>query len=59
LRFVYAGNLPGRVGDWENTRCPQCGELLIERFGFQVLTNRLTAAGQCPRCATPIPGRWR
>jgi len=59
LRFVYAGNLPGRVGDWENTRCPQCGELLIERFGFQVLANRLTAAGQCPRCATPIPGRWR
>jgi pyruvate formate lyase activating enzyme len=59
LRFVYAGNLPGRVGDWENTRCPNCGERLIERFGFQVLANRLTAAGRCPRCATPIPGRWR
>ena len=24
LRFVYAGNLPGRVGPWENTRCPSC-----------------------------------
>ena len=22
LKFVYAGNLPGEVGEWENTRCP-------------------------------------
>jgi pyruvate formate lyase activating enzyme len=29
LRHVYAGNLPGMVGDWENTRCPNCRELLI------------------------------
>ena len=31
LRFVYAGNRPGGVGDWENTRCPGCNALLIER----------------------------
>src|SRR5213594_3836097 len=24
LRHVYAGNLPGHVGDLENTRCPDC-----------------------------------
>jgi pyruvate formate lyase activating enzyme len=57
LRYVYAGNLPGRTGKWEHTRCPECGETVIERFGFRVRRNRL-AAGACPRCQTPIPGRW-
>src|SRR5687768_10715810 len=31
LRYVYAGNLPGQVGDLENTRCPACRALLVER----------------------------
>ncbi len=57
LRFVYAGNRPGEVGDLENTRCPECGELLIERYGFHVRTNCLKD-GACPKCARPIPGRW-
>src|SRR5512144_135862 len=26
LRYVYAGNLPGRVGEWEHTYCPSCHE---------------------------------
>ena len=34
LRYVYAGNLPGRVGPWENTRCPGCAATLIERYGY-------------------------
>lgn len=59
LRYVYAGNLPGLTGQWENTRCPNCRATLIERHGFRVLSNRLTAAGTCPQCATPIAGRWR
>jgi pyruvate formate lyase activating enzyme len=58
LRFVYAGNLPGQVGRWENTYCPGCGELLIERYGFRVLRNRV-AEGHCPKCTRPIPGFWR
>jgi len=58
LHYVYAGNLPGHVGDWENTRCPNCNELLIERYGFEVQDYRLTADGKCPKCATTIPGRW-
>jgi pyruvate formate lyase activating enzyme len=59
LRYVYAGNLPGRVGDLENTSCPGCGALLIERVGFRVLRDRLTpAGGRCPHCGTPIAGRW-
>jgi len=57
LRFVYAGNIPGQVGRWENTWCPGCGALLVERRGFRVLQNRL-AAGACPDCRRVIPGYW-
>ena len=58
LRFVYAGNLPGRTRDWESTRCPGCRALLVERRGFHVLQNRI-ADGRCPECARAIPGVWR
>jgi pyruvate formate lyase activating enzyme len=58
LRFCYAGNVPSRVGDWENTRCPSCHELLIGRDGFEVQDYRLTDDGKCPKCARSIPGRW-
>ena len=58
LRYVYAGNLPGSTGNLEDTRCPSCGQTLIARRGFQVLRNRLSAAGECPGCGAPIPGRW-
>ena len=59
LRYVYAGNLPGGVGELENTNCPNCGALLVERSGFDVLRNRLTADGACPQCRNAIPGFWR
>jgi pyruvate formate lyase activating enzyme len=58
LRFVYAGNAPGRVGHWENTFCPSCRELLIDRFGYLVRAYNITPQGQCPRCQTRIPGVW-
>ena len=58
LRYVYAGNLPGRVGRWEHTFCPACGELLVERRGFRILRQRLGPDGLCPDCATRIPGVW-
>jgi pyruvate formate lyase activating enzyme len=58
LRYVYAGNLPGMVGDWENTRCPNCRELLIERYGCLITGYFLTPLGCCPSCAASIPGRW-
>ena len=58
LRYVYAGNLPGRVGRWENTYCPTCDELLIERYGYLIKRMKVTGAGKCPQCATPIPGLW-
>ncbi|MCX8154839.1 MAG: AmmeMemoRadiSam system radical SAM enzyme [Verrucomicrobiae bacterium] len=59
LRYVYAGNLPGRTGEWENTRCPHCKATVIARCGFTVLANRLTAEGACPECQTRLPGLWR
>lgn len=58
LQYVYAGNLPGTVGDHENTRCPSCGDTVIERRGYRVCRNRLTSDGTCPTCAATIPGRW-
>jgi pyruvate formate lyase activating enzyme len=58
LRYVYAGNLPGEVGDNENTRCHHCGETVIERYGYFVRGYTLTGEGRCPRCGTEIPGRW-
>ena len=58
LRYVYAGNAPGRVGDLENTRCHECRALLVERDGYHVLQYRLTPSGGCPECGTSIPGRW-
>lgn len=58
LKFVYAGNIPGHVGNLENTYCPTCGTLLIERFAFSVLKLRITESGTCPNCNTKIPGIW-
>lgn len=58
LVFVYAGNLPGRVGPWEDTRCAACGTTLIRRVGFRVLENRLEAGGACPGCGESVPGLW-
>jgi AmmeMemoRadiSam system radical SAM enzyme/AmmeMemoRadiSam system protein B/AmmeMemoRadiSam system protein A len=58
LRYIYAGNLPGQVGIWENTRCPGCRETLIERYGYLIRAYRLTAAGGCPSCGAVLPGIW-
>ena len=59
LRFVYAGNLPGRVGGLEDTCCHACDERLIARRGYLIKEYRVTSGGACPACATPVPGRWR
>jgi pyruvate formate lyase activating enzyme len=57
LHFIYPGNLPGHVGDRENTFCPNCDATLIRRQGFYVVENRMVA-GNCPDCGNPIPGVW-
>ncbi len=57
LQFVYAGNLPGRVGEFENTTCPGCGALLVERRGYTILRRRMEHSC-CPDCGRRIPGVW-
>ncbi|PWT85533.1 MAG: hypothetical protein C5B57_02715 [Blastocatellia bacterium] len=58
LQHVYAGNLPGAVGDLEDTHCPSCGEVVVSRYGYHIRRYRVTATGCCPRCGRAIPGRW-
>lgn len=58
LRYIYAGNLPGRVGRWEDTHCPTCDELLVKRHGYLIREMNVTPAGRCPSCETNIPGIW-
>ncbi len=58
LRFIYAGNLPGLVGDHENTRCQNCGQLLVERYGYSIRSYSVGSNGSCPSCHALVPGRW-
>lgn len=53
LKYVYEGNVPGEGG--ENTYCPACGELLIERFGFSLTTIKMKNS-KCSNCGTKIEG---
>lgn len=58
LHFVYAGNIPGHVGEYENTYCPHCGTTLIERYSYVIRGYHLTEKGTCPKCQAPIAGVW-
>ncbi|HIE31656.1 MAG TPA: AmmeMemoRadiSam system radical SAM enzyme [Methanosarcinales archaeon] len=53
LRYVYEGNIPG-TGN-ENTYCYQCNKLLIERFGFSILLDKIEN-GKCYNCGAEIDG---
>lgn len=52
LKYVYLGNVPGHP--YENTYCPNCNELIIERSGFAVVSYRLTEEHTCPACGAAI-----
>ncbi len=58
LHFVYAGNLPGELSKYENTYCPTCSTLLIERVGYHIRKNTMWN-GTCPKCHRSIPGIWK
>jgi pyruvate formate lyase activating enzyme len=58
LHYVYAGNLPGRVDEYENTICPGCASTLVKRRGYFIAENRITPEGTCPQCGTRIAGVW-
>ncbi len=53
LHYVYEGNVPGRGN--ENTYCHQCGELLIERWGYSIVKNTIKD-GHCPSCQGFVAG---
>jgi len=52
LHYVYIGNVPGHR--YENTYCPNCHELVIKRFGFEVVKWNLTKDMRCPACGEKI-----
>lgn len=58
LNYIYAGNIPGHVGEYEHTYCPKCRTALIERYSYRIQEYRITAQGTCPNCGTEIPGVW-
>lgn len=51
--YPYIGNVPGH--SYENTFCPGCGRLLIERMNFRVVSYRVTEGPRCPSCGESIP----
>ncbi len=55
LHYVYIGNVPGHPA--QNTYCPQCKKLLVERVGFTA-SQVLIRKDSCPFCHHPIPGIW-
>ncbi len=58
LNYIYAGNMPGSVGEYENTICHNCQSSLITRRGYLIMKYRITAEGTCPDCDIKIPGVW-
>ncbi len=58
LNYVYAGNLPGRVGSLEDTHCPVCQRAVIRRRGYRILAYALTGEGTCAHCGAVVAGRW-
>ncbi len=56
LRYVYVGNVPGHSS--ENTVCPTCGAVLVERRGYATVLRGI-ADGACRKCAAAIPGVWQ
>ena len=50
LKYIYAGNIPGNPK--ENTYCPKCNELAIERIGFYI--KRSDKDGKCAKCGESL-----
>ena len=55
LHYVYIGNVPGHPA--QNTYCPKCRRMLVERIGFTA-SQMLIRNNSCPFCRNPIPGVW-
>jgi len=58
LHYVYAGNLPGQVGEYEDTFCTHCNYRLIRRSGYVIREYHITGEGTCPQCNSKVAGLW-
>jgi len=58
LRYVYAGNLPGTVGEYEDTHCPACSYRLVKRRGYVIHEYNINGEENCPKCGQKIGGIW-
>jgi pyruvate formate lyase activating enzyme len=56
LKYVYIGNVAGNPA--ENTYCPKCKKLLIERKGYFIVQNNIEN-GHCKFCGEKIEGIWK
>lgn len=52
MQYVYIGNAP--TADGETTFCPECGEPIIKRDGFSVLSDEIKKTRKCPKCKAPL-----
>ncbi len=52
MKYVYIGNVP--TADGETTYCPECGEPIIKRDGFSVLSDEIKETRKCPKCKADI-----
>lgn len=52
MQYVYIGNAP--TADGETTFCPECGEPIIKRDGFSVVSDELKKTRKCPKCKAPL-----
>jgi pyruvate formate lyase activating enzyme len=55
LKYVYIGNVPGK--GFENTLCPACREMVVERAGFSILKYNIEN-GNCKFCQAKVDGVW-
>ncbi|MGD0328873.1 MAG: AmmeMemoRadiSam system radical SAM enzyme [Nitrososphaeria archaeon] len=52
LKYVYLGNVPGH--SYENTYCPSCGKMVVERYGFDIINWHLDGDNKCQYCSHPV-----
>lgn len=52
LDYVYIGNIADNKG--QNTYCPSCKNLLINRSGYYIKKTGLDEEGKCNKCKTKV-----
>jgi pyruvate formate lyase activating enzyme len=55
INYVYIGNVPG--SNAQNTYCPDCSKIVVERIGFNIIQLNITN-GKCNSCNSIIKGVW-